>query len=311
MGMMTRSLLGIVLATTLAACATKPMTREYVATPAHTAKLGEQSGITVRLRNGTEIEMGAPVDYGDAYCGPDGCALKSEIATIIKNGRVADPGGTAAAAGTIALFAVPLTLVTLAFAAKSLDSAGSSVQPDATTEPLTPELETRIWLEGLVISEGRITARYGNACVDASQFATDVQGLEWLVHHRDGVARSCLSSAANFIFEHPRPELMQPAMELWARVAVQNRWDVIRCRSLPPWMMRLTPPGLDSFGRRGDARFPAIIEAVLADPATYDYEIDLVAFCEQRGGVAPEIEWRERLAQVKAAGPFPGKAPFQ
>lgn len=306
---MKRALLGIALTMTLAACATKPTTREYVATPAHVAKLVEQGGITVRLRNGTEVEMGAPVDYGDAYCGADGCALKSEIATIIQNGRAVDPGGTVAAAGTVALFAVPLTLVTLAFAAKSLDGGGA--QPDTKTEPLTPELETRIWLDGLVISNGRITARYGNACVDASQFATDVQGLEWIVQHRDDVARACLSSAASFIFEHPRSELMRPAMEFWAQVAVQNRWDVIRCRSSPLWMTRLAPPGLDSFGRRGDPRFPAIIEAALADPATYEYEIDLIAFCERRGGVVPESEWPELLAQVKAAGPFPGKLPAQ
>ena len=291
-----------------AACATQQVTREMIATPQSIATLGSQTGIAVRLHDGTEIHMGAPFDYGDAYCGVSGCALKSEIASIARTSSELDAGGTAAAYGTAALFAAPLALLTMAFAAKSLGASDSATQPGATSEPLTPKLEKRVWLDGLSISNNRITGRQGNACIDASRFETDAQALAWISENRNGVSPACIGAAGFFILDHPVPDLKRIGMEMWSLGAIRGRWDAMRCRVRRP-LEPLAPPLLDSFGRRGDPRFPAIIVALLADPETYNYAVDLEQVCNSRGGVSDENDWPERLAQIRAAGPFPKRGP--
>jgi hypothetical protein len=302
------ALMVALLVLTQAACATRQVTRESVATPESIAMLGSQTGIAVRLRDGTEIQMGAPIDYGDAFCASSGCARKSEIVSIMRTSNEMNAGGTAATYGTVALFAAPLALVTMAFAAKSLGAGGSGAATEDKSEPLTAELEKRIWLEGLLIHDRRIVGRQGNSCVDASMFTTDAQALQWIGEHRNNSSQACIGAAGYYILEHPDLDLKQTGMELWALGAIRGRWDAMRCRTLPQ-LAPLAPPVLDSFGRRGDPRFPEIIAATLADPGTYTYALDLENFCDGRGGVSDEGVWPARLAQIKAAGPFPKATP--
>lgn len=287
------------------------------------------AGVTVAAADGRTLSLGAPRDYGSAWCGANGCILKSDVAAFRHIATDIDP--VASLGGAVALYVTapvwaPLLGGALAICVTTqCDSPGHPVRRiDGVVEPDATDLDrARAWLDGTRIVDGKVKATgIANGCtlpwpgLLSDKFETDAAAFAWLWDHRGEAPLVCLSSAASFLqAQTGDPAAIASGRRLWAFHQVRQGWVGVHCADTGARLAatrRITPPlSWDVARGKGDPSALAVITEALADPTAIDWRADAATLC--RAGLAPEASWPTREAHAARRDPFaaPDGAPFR
>ncbi len=290
------------------------------ATPRTVADIAKREYATLTLADGSTLEMRPPRDFGDAVCSENGCARKAEIVSIEYVQATADLGSSllmwTVGVPTVAVVTGVLMATCNLGCPQTGDGGGGEVQ----LPPLaTPEQLSRVWLDRLVIHDGRYVGRkdYTNPCtkaygtLPAPADATDAAALERIWNNRHHESGSCLWEASEQYREMKTDASRDRAMRLWSLYAVKRQLDLAQCVTpAGARELELSPIGptdnYDLGTRKGDPEFLRIIEETLADPQSY-IDANITSRCSN--GVRPAEEIEQRIERVKALGPFGRSVP--